>query len=113
MQQEHKRAIQLNFSSLVDRTDLKMMVSALYEKGVFSEAMLEPYSNENISQLDRKRHLFHAITRRGPEAFAKLTEALVEMGQWDLVRDLDPNSPVHPRSNRPELRLNMPRKLTQ
>lgn len=43
MQEEHRQAIQKNFSSLVEQTDLDMIVSVLYEKGVFSEAMIEPY----------------------------------------------------------------------
>lgn len=43
MQNEHRKAIQNNFGSLVEQTDLDMMVSALYEKGVFSEQMIEPF----------------------------------------------------------------------
>lgn len=43
MQQEHRDRIQMNFSSLVEQTDLDLMVSALYEKGVFSDLMIEPY----------------------------------------------------------------------
>lgn len=43
MQEEHRRAIQGNFSSLVAQTDLDQMVSSLYEKHVFSAAMIEPY----------------------------------------------------------------------
>lgn len=43
MQDEHRKAIQNNFGSLVEQTDLDSLVSALYEKGVFSEAMIEPY----------------------------------------------------------------------
>lgn len=43
MQQEHRHRIQMNFSSLVEQTDLDLMVTVLYEKGVFSELMIEPY----------------------------------------------------------------------
>lgn len=43
MQEEHKKAIQKNFTSLVERTDLDAMITALFEKGVFSEPMIEPY----------------------------------------------------------------------
>lgn len=43
MQQQHKDAIRSNFSSLVERTDLDSVVTALYEKGVFSEQMIEQY----------------------------------------------------------------------
>lgn len=43
MQKEHRDKIQMNFSSLVEQTDLDLMVTALYEKGVFSELMIEPY----------------------------------------------------------------------
>lgn len=32
-----------------------------------------------------------------------LLEALREMGHWDLVRDLDPNSPLQLRARRPVL----------
>lgn len=43
MEEEHRKAIQSNFVSLVEQTDLDLMVSVLYEKGVFSERMIEPY----------------------------------------------------------------------
>lgn len=43
MEQEHRDAIQRNFTSLVERTDLESMVTALHEKGVFSTQMIEPY----------------------------------------------------------------------
>lgn len=43
MQEEHRKAIQNNFISLVEQTDLDVMVAALYEKGVFSEQMKEVY----------------------------------------------------------------------
>lgn len=33
------------------------------------------------------------ITRRGPQAFGHLVDTLGELGYWDLVRDLDPDSP--------------------
>lgn len=43
MEERHRLSIQNNFSSLVEQTDLDEMVSILYEKGVFSEQMIEPY----------------------------------------------------------------------
>lgn len=43
MQNEHRKAIQNNFATLVEQTDLQVMVSALYERGVFSEQMIEPF----------------------------------------------------------------------
>lgn len=43
MEERHKKAIQSNFVSLVETTDLDSMVTALYERGVFSEQMIEPY----------------------------------------------------------------------
>ncbi|XP_026742588.1 caspase Dronc [Trichoplusia ni] len=93
MEQEHRDAIQRNFTSLVERTDLESMVTALHEKGVFSTQMIEPYQNNYDSERDRKRKLYMDIKRRGPDAFRLLVEALGEMGYWDLVRDLDPDSP--------------------
>lgn len=43
MEEVHRRAIQSNFVSLMETTDLDSMVTALYERGVFSEQMIEPY----------------------------------------------------------------------
>nr|BAL60586.1 Nedd2-like caspase [Lymantria dispar] len=93
MEQEHRRVIQNNFSSLVERTDLDSVVTSLYEKGVFSEHMTEPYRDTNEPVRDRKRKLYRDITKRGPRAFAHLVDTLSELGYWDLVRDLDPNNP--------------------
>ncbi|CAH3879511.1 caspase Dronc isoform X3 [Pieris brassicae] len=97
MQDEHRRAIQNNFASLVEQTDLDHMVSALYEKGVFSEQMIEPYKDLTKDARSRKRLLYRDITRRGPDAFRNLLDALSDAGYWDLVRDLDPNSSLHTR----------------
>nr|AFX60235.1 caspase-5 [Spodoptera exigua] len=93
MQREHREAIRSNFTSLVERTDLDSVVTALYEKGVFSEQMIEPFRNNSELERDRKRRLYMDVTRRGPHAFAHLVDALGELGYWDLVRDLDPDSP--------------------
>ncbi|CAB3234798.1 unnamed protein product [Arctia plantaginis] len=93
MDEEHEKAIQRNFTSLVERTDLDSMVTVLYEKGVFSEQMIERYQNPNKSSRDRKRQLYRDITRRGPRAFGHLVDSLSELGHWDIVRELDPNSP--------------------
>ncbi|CAF4843099.1 unnamed protein product [Pieris macdunnoughi] len=97
MQDEHRRAIQNNFASLVEQTDLDHMVSTLYEKGVFSEQMIEPYKDLTKDARSRKRLLYRDITRRGPDAFRNLLDALSDAGYWDLVRDLDPNSSLHTR----------------
>lgn len=93
MQKEHREAIQNNFTSLVERTDLDSVVTALYEKGVFSEPMIEPFRNTSELERDRKRRLYMDIPRRGPQAFGHLVDTLGELGYWDLVRDLDPDSP--------------------
>ncbi|CAH2086960.1 unnamed protein product [Euphydryas editha] len=100
MQDEHRKAIQNNFISLVEQTDLDVMVSSLYEKGVFSERMIEPYKDMNKDTRDRKRQLYMDIPRRGPLAFGHLLDALSENGYWDLVRDLDPRSSLHARRPR-------------
>ncbi|XP_072943375.1 caspase Dronc-like isoform X2 [Epargyreus clarus] len=39
--------------------------------------------------------LYRDLTRRGPQAFEHLLESLTEVGKWDLVRELDPNSALH------------------
>nr|XP_021194873.2 caspase Dronc [Helicoverpa armigera] len=93
MEQKHKEAIRSNFSSLVERTDLDSVVTSLYEKGVFSEPMIEPYRIISLPERDRKRQLYVDILRRGPLAFGHLVDTLGELGYWDLVRDLDPDSP--------------------
>ncbi|XP_068629599.1 caspase Dronc [Battus philenor] len=95
MQDQHRQAIQNNFISLVEQTDLDVMVSALYEKGVFSEQMIEPFKDANKDVRTRKRQLYTVIPRRGPEAFGRLLEALEENGYWNLVRELDPTSSLH------------------
>lgn len=51
MDEKDKKSIQSNFSSLVERTDLDLMVNALYERGVFSEQMMEPYRVSNNAAL--------------------------------------------------------------
>nr|AHG99264.1 caspase 9-like protein b [Plutella xylostella] len=76
MQEEHRKAIQRNFGSLVKQTDLDVIVSVLYEKGVFSEAMIEPYKDTTRDVRMRKRDLYRDIERRGPTAFPSLLEAL-------------------------------------
>ncbi|CAK1552699.1 unnamed protein product [Leptosia nina] len=98
MQDEHRKAIQNNFASLVEQTDLDHMVSALFEKGVFSEQMIEPYKDLSKDARSRKRQLYMDITRRGPDAFRNLLDALSDAGYWDLVRELDPNSSLHART---------------
>ncbi|XP_050665338.1 uncharacterized protein LOC126965661 isoform X2 [Leptidea sinapis] len=100
MQDEHRRAIQRHFPSLVEQTDLDYMVSALFEKGVFSEQMIEPYRDVAKDVRDRKRLMYSDITRRGPNAFKHLLDALSDAGYWDLVRDLDPNSSLHARRSK-------------
>lgn len=55
--------------------------------------MIEPYQDTNESSRDRKRKLYRDITHRGPRAFAQLVDTLSEMGYWDIVADLDPDSP--------------------
>ncbi|CAH2074766.1 unnamed protein product, partial [Iphiclides podalirius] len=95
MPNEHRKAIQNNFGSLVEQTDLDIMVSALYEKGVFSEQMIEPFKDTNKDTRTRKRQLYMDIMRRGPDAFGHLLESLEENGYWDLVRALDPTSSLH------------------
>lgn len=97
MEEKHRRAIQANFSSLVEQTDLDAMVSYLYEKGVFSEAMIEPYKDTATEVRTRKRQLYRDIERRGPKAFELLLETLTELGYWDLVRSLQPDSALHKR----------------
>nr|XP_026501424.1 caspase Dronc [Vanessa tameamea] len=100
MQDEDRKAIQNNFISLVEQTDLDVMVSSLYEKGVFSERMIEPYKDVSKDAKYRKRQLYLDVTRRGPQAFGHLLDALSENGYWDIVRDLDPNSSLHARRQR-------------
>ncbi|XP_038215445.1 caspase Dronc isoform X2 [Zerene cesonia] len=97
MEEKHRRAIQNNFVPLVEQTDLDHMVTALYEKGVFSEQMIEPYKDTSKHPRVRKRELYMDITRRGPEAFGHLLDVLSDAGYWDLVRELDPNSSLHTR----------------
>ncbi|OWR55428.1 caspase Nc [Danaus plexippus plexippus] len=97
MEERHRRAIQQNFTSLVEQTDLDMMVSALYERGVFSEQMIEQYKDVSKDVRYRKRLLYMDVTRRGPQAFGHLLDALFEAGHWNLVRDLDPHSALHSR----------------
>ncbi|XP_047988533.1 caspase Dronc-like isoform X2 [Leguminivora glycinivorella] len=92
MQDEHRAAIQKCFTSLVEQTDLETMVSALYEKGVFSEAMIEPYKDTSKESRLRKRQLYMDVMRRGPHAFRHLVDALMETGAWILARELDPES---------------------
>ncbi|CAH2226418.1 jg26693, partial [Pararge aegeria aegeria] len=100
MQEEHRKAIQSNFTSLVEQTDLDLMVSSLYEKGVFSEQMIEPYKDTSKEVRNRKRQLYLDVMRRGPEAFGHLLDSLSEAGYWDLVRELDPDSSLHVRPPR-------------
>ncbi|KAI5634494.1 caspase domain-containing protein [Phthorimaea operculella] len=95
MEKEHREAIQKSFSSLVEQTDLDLMVSTLFEKGVFSDPMIEPYKDTAKSSRDRKRQLYRDITRRGPHAFNHLLDALMENGYWDIVRELDPRGPLY------------------
>lgn len=117
MDQKHRDLITKNFSSLVDQTRLEFLVSALYEKNVFSDKMIEPYmvsifeyfsfgttkctfyllfilclSFKDTSKVarDRKCKLYLDIQRRGPQAFDKLIEALQETGHFGLIRMLSP-----------------------
>ncbi|KAJ0180219.1 hypothetical protein K1T71_003623 [Dendrolimus kikuchii] len=103
MQDSHRDAIRSNFVSLVERTDLQSMVDVLLEKGVFSPLMIEPYLDTNQTSRERKRKFYRDIMRRGPQAFDLLVEALLEMGHWDLVRDLDPNTSYQIPESRPTL----------
>ncbi|RVE42113.1 hypothetical protein evm_013225 [Chilo suppressalis] len=97
MEDVHRRAIQSNFVSLVEQTDLDLMVSTLYEKGVFSDQMIEKYKDTSVDVRNRKRQLYRDVMLRGPDAFRHLTDALQEAGYWNLARDLDPDSSLHTR----------------
>uniref|UniRef100_A0A2A4IXI5 CARD domain-containing protein n=1 Tax=Heliothis virescens TaxID=7102 RepID=A0A2A4IXI5_HELVI len=111
MEDKHKEAIRSIFISLVERTDLDSVVTSLYEKDVFSEPMIEPYRIASVPERDRKRQLYIDIMRRGPLAFGHLVDTLGELGYWDLVRDLDPDSPFSfssQRSFNPIPKLNLP-----
>lgn len=44
MEDEHREAIRRNISSLVNQTDLEIMRSALYEKGIFTEHNMDTYN---------------------------------------------------------------------
>lgn len=48
MDPRHKAAIQNHYPSLVAQTDLNVMLSSLYEKGVFAEHMIEQYKVSTI-----------------------------------------------------------------
>ncbi|CAG9783450.1 unnamed protein product [Diatraea saccharalis] len=102
MEDIHRRAIQSNFVSLVEQTDLDLMVTALYEKGVFSGEMIEKYKDTRLSVRDRKRQMYMAVMLRGPDAFRHLTDSLQEAGYWNLARDLDPDSSLHFRGPQPQ-----------
>ncbi|KAL0893480.1 hypothetical protein ABMA27_013681 [Loxostege sticticalis] len=95
MEDVHRDAIQSNYVSLVEQTDLDLMVSALYEKGVFTEQMIERYKDTQKDVRQRKRQLYLDVMTRGPHAFQNLVDALTEAGYWNLARDLDPNSHLH------------------
>ncbi|XP_063821428.1 caspase Dronc [Ostrinia nubilalis] len=109
MEDVHRGAIQSNYVSLVEQTDLDLMVSALYEKGVFSEQMIERYKDTQKDARQRKRQLYLDVMTRGPRAFAHLVDALTEAGYWNLVRDLDPDSQLHSAQDRPSPRPLPPR----
>ncbi|XP_059061222.1 caspase Dronc isoform X2 [Achroia grisella] len=96
MEPRHKDAIQRNFTSLLAQTDLNVMVSALYEKGVFTEQMIEQYKNVNK---ESKRNFYFHLMRRGPNAFRHLLDTLWEIGLWSLVRELDPDGEFHQYSS--------------
>ncbi|KAM3961857.1 death regulator Nedd2-like caspase [Aphomia sociella] len=95
MEKRHREAIQKNFCSLLAQTDLNVMVSALYERGVFSELMIEPFKNPRVDDRSHKRNLYLQLTRRGPQAFGHLIDTLWENGHWSLVKDLDPDGEFH------------------
>ncbi|XP_060810903.1 caspase Dronc [Amyelois transitella] len=97
MDPKHKTAIQKFYHSLIRQTDLHVMVSSLYEKGVFAEHMIEPYNNRNISDTVHKRAFYLHLMRRGPNAFRHLIDTLWENGLWNLARDLDPEGEFHGR----------------
>lgn len=108
MEQRHRETIQKNFVTLVEQTDLDLVIPLLYEKGVFSELMIEPYKDTTKDLRTRKRTLYREIVRRGPHAYQHLIDTLNETGHWDLIKCLEPNHILHPREPTISLREKAP-----
>lgn len=69
-------------------------------KNIFCYKINTHSQNTAETERDRKRKLYRKIMLRGPHAFGHLVDALGELGYWDLVRDLDPDSPFAFASSR-------------
>ncbi|XP_047113086.1 caspase-2 [Schistocerca piceifrons] len=90
MEERDRQTIIKNLVQLVESTELNNVLSKLVENGVFSPRMAERYRlNKEPSVL--KRDMYLDVTRRGPTAFNKLCNVLVETGHQDLARVLKPD----------------------
>nr|CAD7596664.1 unnamed protein product [Timema genevievae] len=88
MEEEDCKAITHSLVLLVQLTNLDNVVPKLVEKGVFSQKMVQKYTDTNRPLSQRKRELYLDIQLRGPRAFDKLIETLSETNHLLLAQVL-------------------------
>ncbi|XP_013776997.1 cell death protein 3-like [Limulus polyphemus] len=98
MDPDHREILRSNFIELSKVINLKQIVPFLLEKQVFTEHMMEDILAEN-TEVDQKHKLLLDLPRRGPDAFEKFFEILVETGHYKAALILEPNLENAPSSN--------------
>nr|CAD7445821.1 unnamed protein product [Timema bartmani] len=88
MEEEDCKAITHSLVLLVQLTNLDNVVPKLVEKGVFSQKMVQKYTDTDRPLSQRKRELYLDIQLRGPRAFDKLIETLSETNHLLLAQVL-------------------------
>ncbi|XP_076358066.1 caspase-2-like isoform X3 [Tachypleus tridentatus] len=86
----HRELLKSNFVELSKVINLKQIVPFLLEKRIFTEHMMEDVLAER-TEVDQKHKLLLDLPRRGPDAFEKFVEILLETGHYNAALILEPN----------------------
>ncbi|KAM4737615.1 caspase-9 isoform 2-T2 [Anableps anableps] len=87
MEEQHKKILQQNRINLVRELDPSALYDALFEKGVFTQDMIDEIKSSGTRR-DQARQLVRDLETRGSRAFPLFLESLRESGQQGLMEIL-------------------------
>ncbi|XP_074537205.1 caspase-9 [Halichoeres trimaculatus] len=93
MEERHKKILQRNRVNLVTALEPSNLYDCLYEKGVFTQDMLDEIKSGRTRR-DRARKLVVDLETRGSRAFPLFLECLQETGQHTIAELLQNGAPA-------------------
>jgi len=96
MDQQHKRLLQSNHVYLVNHLDFRdaLFHATLIQKCIITEDDLQRIQHKATTKEMASEFLLQILPRRGPQAFRKFMEALVECDMEFVATTLDPNMTI-------------------